>query len=114
MEVVNTGVDVVIDQDLVAKVVQAAKDLEEKGYAVVRGVLTDTECTESLNGMWTCLEKATDQKIHRDANFSGMKATELLPHQHGILLSYRVNHAPPCRSVRNDFFYYYRNEWICL
>jgi hypothetical protein len=90
----------VIDRDLVARVVQAAKDLEEKGYAVVRGVLSDAECTESLSDMWDCLEKATDQKIHREANFSEMKATELLPHQHGILLSYRVNHATPCRRIR--------------
>ncbi len=91
-----------IDQDLVQKILQASRDLKTKGYAVVRQVLSKDEASQTLADMWDCLEKATDHKITRNADFAKMKATDLLPHQHGIIHSYRFNHAPPCRRIRRN------------
>jgi hypothetical protein len=84
------------------KICQAADDLDKLGYAVIRGVYSNEEAEKIHSDMWSCLEKATEGKLHRDLDYTKKKAMDLLPHQHGIIHSYRINHAPPIRQVRRD------------
>jgi hypothetical protein len=80
----------------------AANDLEKLGYAVIKGVYSREEAEQIHHDMWSCLEKASDGKLKQGVDYTKVKAKYLPPHQHGILHTYRVNHAPPVRQVRRD------------
>ncbi len=87
---------------LIRKINKAAKDLKKKGYAVIEEVFSSAECETLMEDMWKCLEKATNGVIRKDADFSKLKGPQLLPHKHGIIQAYRLNHAPFIRKVRRD------------
>jgi hypothetical protein len=44
------------DQDLELKIIQAAVDLQERGWTVVEGVLSKADCDEYIHGLWDFLE----------------------------------------------------------
>ena len=84
------------------KIVQAARDLERLGYAVVKGVYSAEECDALHREMWACLESASGGALRPGADYARTFAKDLPPHKHGILETSRVNHAPPIRKVRRD------------
>ena len=78
----------------------AARSLEERGWAVIERLYTEQECEQLQQAMWMLLEQAGG--LTRDMDYSKVPAKQLPPHKHGILESYRLNHAEPVRQVRRD------------
>lgn len=77
---------------------RAALALDEHGYAVIDSVYSDEECDALYGEMWRLLEGAGG--LRRDLDYATMRADQLPPHKHGILESYRLNHAEFVRAVR--------------
>lgn len=88
--------------ELIEKVKQAAIDIEEKGYAVITGLYSPEECQEIRTKMWRHLSSISDGKWTSEKDYSKMRATELLPHKHGIIESFRFNHLDTIREIRRD------------
>lgn len=74
---------------LLAKIDQAAEDLKTKGYAVIPSLFSKNECEEYKSRVWSFVEGLG---LKRTSNFGKTTASELLPHSHGIIHSYRWNH----------------------
>jgi len=90
---------------LIEKVKKAALDLEEHGYAVIPGVFSETECGEIIDKMWRHLYEISKDAPHRltpEQDYRKMRATDLLPHKHGIIESWRFNHFKTIREIRRD------------
>jgi ectoine hydroxylase-related dioxygenase (phytanoyl-CoA dioxygenase family) len=91
-----------MEDDYVQRIRQAAIDLKEKGYAVLKRVYSREQADEVYDAMWQCFDKASGGVLNHQADYASMKASALPDHRHGILQSYRINHAEPCRQVRRD------------
>ncbi len=89
-------------KDWSARIAEAARHLEEHGWAVIERLYSEEECTQLHNQMWQLLEKASGGDLTRDLDYATVKAQRLPPHKHGILESYRINHAEFVRQVRRD------------
>ncbi len=92
-------------ETLIEKVKQAALDLEENGYAVIPSVFTKEECVDIREKMWAHLyeiSKDAPFPLTPDQDYKKMKATDLLPHKHGIIESWRFNHFKTIREIRRD------------
>lgn len=87
---------------LIEKVKKAATDLEEKGYAVIHDLFSKEECREIREKMWKHLYEISDGEWTPDRDYSKMKATDLLPHKHGIIESWRLNHLALFREIRRE------------
>lgn len=79
------------------KIDDAANDLKIKGYAVIPSLFDESECSEFKAMVWDFLDGLG---LKEDFDYKSMKATDLPPHSHGIIHSYRINHALPFRELR--------------
>ncbi len=96
--------------ELIEKVKKAANDLEKDGYAVIENVLTSEECRKIIADMWDHWGTISDGKITPQTDFTQPGKTLKLPqHQHGILLSYRLNHLKVIDDLRTrwEFIFIY-------
>lgn len=90
---------------LLEKVKKAAEDLEENGYAIIPAVFTKEECATIREKMWEHLKEISKDApvtLTPDLDYAKMAATQLLPHKHGIIESWRFNHVKTIREVRRD------------
>jgi hypothetical protein len=87
---------------LTKKVEQAAKDLEEKGYAIIPSLYSRDECLEIRKKMWAHLAEISNGELTPEKDYSKMRATELPSHKHGIVESWRFNHMAVIREIRRD------------
>ena len=93
---------------LYAKVLKAKRDLEKNGWAVIEGVITETDIERYREKMWDTLEAASsqyDEKKRFDRNisdYSTFPMSDLPPHKHGILETYRINHCEAARDARKE------------
>lgn len=98
--------------DLYKKVKRAAKDLKEKGYAVIPSVLDEQEVEQYKAKMWDTLGSMTASDVYKRGvntkfdrsidNYEQYKMSDLFPHKHGILESYRMNHCEAARDARKE------------
>lgn len=91
-----------VAHELVQKVRQAAIDLEEKGYAVIPDLYSSEECREIGTTMWQHLNEISDGRLTPEKDYKHARATELLPHKHGIVESFRFGHLRTIREIRRD------------
>jgi hypothetical protein len=83
------------------KIEKAVKDLNEKGYAVINNIITEERRKFYEDSIWSTME-SINEDFTRDKNYSNTKMSDLFPHKHGILESYRVNHCEAAREARKD------------
>lgn len=86
-------------------ILTAARDLREKGYAVVPNVISEEKRLGYVAKMWDTLEamsKHSAQPFYRGADYSEVRSTCMPPHKHGICETYRMNHAQVVREIRKD------------
>lgn len=91
-----------MEDTLLAKVKQAALDLEERGYAIIPDVFSSEECREIREKMWKHMADISDNYFTPDRNYAVEKATALPAHKHGIIESWRFNHLSTIREIRRD------------
>ncbi len=82
-----------LDTAFLASVRQAAKDLDEKGYAVVPGILNDRECDDIWDAMWDWIVRTTKSRVVRNDPTTWRK--EWPQALHWILKEYNVGQAKP-------------------
>lgn len=92
----------VIAPSLIEKVRKAALEIEEKGYAVIPDVFSDEECADRIKSMWQHLSDISDGKLTPDMDYSRARASDLLPHKHGIIEAWRFNHLRTIREIRRE------------
>lgn len=94
------------DEELNEAIEVAAKDLQEKGYAVVPGIFTADQCTEALDKFWQVLTTASGGRIQRPrsaADWAKFKKGGNWPSEmHGILANGEWAHLPMVRSMRTE------------
>lgn len=83
------------------KILNAVEDLKTKGYAIIESIIDEKTRLELISMMWDTLESESNNKINREKkNYSDMKMSELFPHKHGIIESYKFNHSEFVRKIR--------------
>lgn len=103
MEVPETAIaPLPLSPQFIEKVIKATKDLEEKGYAIIPGVFSREECDQKIKSMWQHLSEISDGKFLPDRDYAKVRTSELLPHKHGIIESWRFNHLSTIREIRRD------------
>src|SRR5277367_3949922 len=95
------------DPKLYKKVLIAVNDLKIKGYAVITNIINEERRKEYLSMMWDMFESMGGQydvdKLDRNIeSYSKHSMSNLLPHKHGIIESYRINHCEAAREARKE------------
>lgn len=77
--------------------------LTRYGVAIIPNVLSDTECTDTINGMWTFFETLTagwDTPIRRNDSKTWKNFTDLMPLHNMLIQQHGVGHADVSWQVR--------------
>ena len=90
-----------------AKVAQAARDLEEHGWAVIPDVLAPALATSILNDVWATLEAVSRGRVQR-ANPSTWRGQDFFKTMKGILMEpSNIYHAAPVWRARQEVAPYF-------
>lgn len=84
---------------LALEIWQAAKDLVEKGYAVVRGVLNSAQCAAGHDSLWTWAETVTQGRVQRDEPATWK---HLPPSGHNVYKHFGIGHTSASWDTRTN------------
>ena len=97
------------DPVLYAKIVKAAEDLKQNGYAIIESLWDAERIQQCTNEMWDtlesmsqCYEKDGQHFDRARGSYTKFPMSNLLPHKHGICETAGLNHAEALRHARTD------------
>ena len=76
-------------------------DLEQKGYAIIEGVLNESECNQLENGFWSFWEHLTDGKIRRDKPKSWKSIYKYFPNHCMLVQHSSIGHMQEIWNLRS-------------
>jgi hypothetical protein len=93
-----------LDGELRKSLVQAARDLAQRGYAVIPGILTRDECVSAHDDFWKSMTIASGARIQRPYSAESLTDFKFTgnwpPNKHGIFEDGAWAHLPFVHEVR--------------